>query len=197
MDCDSYENLKMLCQKRKSVREFEDKKIPDEVIEKIIQISTTSPFVSNKKKWDVIAITDKKIIKECSEVVRNRIRIMEKKVRSDLVEDFKSYSRNFYFFENAPVIFILTFRISHGLSILLPEPEIIEWERDNFVKSISCAGMLVLLAAESLELGTCYMTGPLIAEKEIAEILKIKSGRNIGAIIPAGYKKSPSTPPVL
>ncbi len=65
-----------------------------------------------------------------------------------------------------------------------------QWERDNFTKSISCVVMLVLLAAESLGLGACYMTGPLIAEKEIGKIINIKKGRNIGAIIPLGYPKS-------
>jgi nitroreductase len=189
MDNPIYENLRILCDNRKSVREFDEKKISDNLIEKIIEISKTSPFASNKRKWDVFPVTDKNTIKKCSECVQNRIKAMEHKVRSDFVEDFKSYTKNFLFFENAPVIFILTFRISPALSLLIPEPQIIEWERDNYLKSISCAAMLVLLASESLGLGACYMTGPLIAEKEIAEILKIKSGRNIGAIIPAGYKK--------
>jgi hypothetical protein len=31
------------------------------------------------------------------------------------------------------------------------------------------------------------MTGPLIAEKEIVKIIKIKNGHSIGAIIPIGY----------
>jgi hypothetical protein len=31
------------------------------------------------------------------------------------------------------------------------------------------------------------MTGPLIAENEISQIINLKKGRNIGAVIPIGY----------
>jgi nitroreductase len=65
--------------------------------------------------------------------------------------------------------------------------EISEWERDSYVKSISCVAMMILLVCESLGLGACYMTGPLIAENEISQIIKLKKGRNIGAIIPIGF----------
>ena len=47
--------------------------------------------------------------------------------------------------------------------------------------------MLVLLAAEALGLGACYMTGGLLAEHEILELITNKKDRKIGAIIPIGY----------
>jgi nitroreductase len=47
--------------------------------------------------------------------------------------------------------------------------------------------MLILLAAESLGLGACYMTGPLIAGEELAQITGLSAGQEIGAIIPIGY----------
>ena len=65
-----------------------------------------------------------------------------------------------------------------------------DWEKDNFVKSISCVAMLVLLAAESLGLGSCYMTGPLIAEKQIKEFLGIQENKVIGALLPIGFPKN-------
>jgi nitroreductase len=68
------------------------------------------------------------------------------------------------------------------------QQDILQWERDNYTKSISCVAMMVLLAAESLGLGACYMTGPLIAQNQIMEIAKTKPGREIGALIPIGYK---------
>ena len=50
--------------------------------------------------------------------------------------------------------------------------------------------MLVLLAAESLGLGSCYMTGPLIAEKQIKEFLGIQENKVIGALLPIGFPKN-------
>jgi nitroreductase len=70
-----------------------------------------------------------------------------------------------------------------------PDESISLWERDNFTKSISCVALLIILAAESLGLASCYITGALIAEEELGRIFNIKTGRNIGAVIPVGLKK--------
>lgn len=66
--------------------------------------------------------------------------------------------------------------------------EIAVWERDNLTKSLSCVSMMILLAAESLGLGSCCMTGPLLAAEEIATFTGIPSGSILGAIIPVGHK---------
>jgi nitroreductase len=113
------------------------------------------------------------------------------KVREDLREGFSQYAAHFTEFGTAPALIIPTFRISPGLSVMLNDPKenFVRWERDNYVKSISCVAMLVLLAVESLGLVGCYMTGPLLAEKEIGDMINIKKGRNIGAMIPIGYRQ--------
>ena len=187
----SYESLKKICEHRKSVRKFKGKDVAAEDIEKIKTIAYTSPYASNRKNWELVTITDKKQIQKIAGLVRKRISGLRTKVREDFRENFSQYAAHFMTFENAPVLIIPTFRISTGLSAMLPHPEesIFLWERDNYVKSISCVTMLVLLAAESLGLAGCYMTGPLLAEKEIEAIINMKKGRSIGAIIPIGYSE--------
>ncbi|UCE21744.1 MAG: nitroreductase family protein [Candidatus Aminicenantes bacterium] len=184
-----YESLKTICERRKSVRKFTGKDVAVEDIEKIKNIAYTSPYASNRKNWELVTITDKKQIQKIADLVRKKIAGLKTKVREDFQKDFSQYAAHFMTFEKAPVLIIPTFRISTALSTMLPHPEerVSLWERDNYVKSISCVAMLVLLAAESLGLVGCYMTGPLLAEKEIGELIQIKRGRNIGAIIPIGY----------
>jgi nitroreductase len=101
------------------------------------------------------------------------------------------YARNFAAFRTAPALFIPVFKVQHSLSLMLGEgsDEITRWERDNYVKSIAGVNMLILLASESMGLGACCMTGPLLAETEIARFLGVKRGFEIGAIIPVGYAK--------
>jgi nitroreductase len=185
----SYESLKTICERRRSIRKFTGKNVAADDIEKIKTIAYTSPYASNRKNWELVTISDKKQIRKIADLVRKRIAGLKAKVRKDFREDFSRYAAHFMTFENAPVLIIPTFRISIGLSAMLPHPEesVSLWERDNYVKSISCVTMLVLLATESLGLTGCYMTGPLLAEKEIGEMINIKRGRNIGAIIPIGY----------
>ncbi len=188
---DPYSDFKTLCERRKSIRDFADNPVSTEDIEKIKQIAYTSPYASGRKNWDVIVIHDKATIQKIAEVVRSCSEGLKEKLREDLMEHYAAYAENFTLFEKAPVLFIPTFRIAPGLSYLLKEPDstILQWERDSYVKSISCVAMLILLAAESLGLGGCYMTAPLVAEGKIKEVIPIKKGRDIGAIIPVGYPK--------
>ncbi len=184
-----YNCLKLLCERRKSVRNFEDLEVPREDIEKILRIAYTSPYTSGKKNWDLVVVQDREKIKKIAQLVRERTVELKNRVREDFGESFIQYAGSFTVFERAPVLLVPAFKITPALSVMLTEPdeEIAQWERDNYVKSISCVAMLVLLSAESLGLGGCYMTGPLIAEDKIAGLIGIKKGRKIGAIIPIGY----------
>jgi nitroreductase len=184
-----YEELKTICENRKSVRNFAPKDVDTEDIERIKAIALTSPYASDRKNWELVVVTDKEKIQEMAETVRTKIDELNTKVREDLQDHFSQYATSFSAFESAPVLIIPTYRIAAGISTMISDcpEEVSLWERDNYVKSISCVSMLVLLAAESLGLAGCYMTGPILAENEIGEMIDIKPGRNIGAVIPIGY----------
>lgn len=186
-----YEILKNICQRRKSNRKFFNREISKDDIDKIIAVAESSPYASGLKNWDIQVITDVDMIKQIAHGVREKVKDWEPEIRDDFREHFVNYARNFTFFEDAPVLFILNFRVSPVMAHMFGsniKNDILTWERDNFTKSISCVAMLILLAAESLGLGACYMTGPLIAQDKIKPLLKTKPGREIGALIPVGYK---------
>ena len=186
-----YEGLRELCSQRKSVRAFEDKPVPRDLIEKIKDLASTSPYVSGRTNWDILVVTDPDIIRRMAETVREACSDVKKRMRDEFIEVFEQYSENFTFFYHAQVLFVPLFRVAPTFSCMITDPdaEMLQWERDGFVKSISCVAFLIHLAAQSLGLGSCYMTGPLIAEDELREILHVKPGKNIGAIIPVGYPK--------
>jgi nitroreductase len=193
MSTNNYDILKSICENRKSTRSFADKEVPKEDIQKIIDIAKTSPYASGLTNWEIEVITTPEMITKLSVCVKQKATELTSLIRDDVKEHFLTYSKSFSFFENAPVLFILTFRISPiimGMMGNKADASLLQWERDNFTKSISCAAMLVLLAAESLGLGACYMTGPLITQNAIMKLAGSKPGREIGAIIPIGYKKN-------
>ena len=191
MENKSYQALKSICEKRKSVRLFSDKPVPKDFIEKIKKIAYTSPFASGKKNWEIVVVENKESIQSIVQIIKKQSYEIEKKIREDFREGYGEYAKSFTAFETAPILFIPTFRVPYALSLMFDEEDkfISEWERDNYVKSISCVAMHVILAAESLGLGSCYMTGPLIAEEQIIEFAGINKGKRIGAIIPIGYPK--------
>jgi nitroreductase len=186
-----YDILKQIAFSRKSTRMYSDRAVLDESIKKILDIAYTSPFASGRKRWDILVVDDKETIKNIAEATRTWIKEQAEQVREDFRDDFLQYAQNFTFFEQAPVLFIPIFRPARAIACMFDDKDgkIAEWERDSYTKSISAVATLILLAAESLDIKTCYMTGPLIAEERIMPLLNMKPGMSIGAIIPAGYEK--------
>jgi nitroreductase len=164
--------------------------VPAELIEKIRKAASTSPFASGKKNWELIVVTDPEILGRMAGAVEARVAEIGERIRPDMKGHLVSYAKNFTFFAQAPAVFVPTFRAARSLSLMLPGPDdgIAQWERDTYVKSISCVATLVLLAAESLGLGACYVTGALVAEKELGRLLRLPPERSIGALLPVGYK---------
>ncbi len=186
----AYEALLALCQRRRSVRKFRPDPVPEETVERILEIARTSPYASGKKNWSVKIVRDAGVLEAMAAAVRSRIALLLSRVRSEFREGFGAYAQNFVAFSSAPLVLVPVFRVSPALSLALgaPDPDIAVWERDAYVESIACVTMLVLLAAESLGLGACYMTGPLIAREELGRIVGVPHGWEIGAIVPVGFK---------
>jgi len=184
-----YDSLKTICTRRRSIRRFSEKPLSIEQIAAIREVAGTAPYASGKKNWDLLVVTDRNVIRELAGTVQLRSSNLGKQVRDDFRGMFLEYAEHFTAFETAPALFIPVYKVQHSLSLMLDEvnEEIIQWERDNFVKSISCVAMLVLLAAESLGLGGCYMTGPIIAGQDLSKQLPLRKGYEIAAIIPVGY----------
>ena len=185
-----YENLLKICEARKSCRAFDKEPVSADLIEKIRTAALTSPYASGRKNWRIPVMADGELLRKSAEVVERRVRELREKVRPDMQDAFASYARNFSFFSSAPVVFAPIFRVAPSLSLMVPaDPGLLQFERDNYLKSISCVAMLILLAAESVGLGGCYVTGALIAEKELGDLIGIPPGWSIGALIPVGHKR--------
>lgn len=186
---DPYLALEALCKARHSTRRFLDKPVSDELVAKILEIARTSPFAGGSKSWEVLVIRDRARIEETARAVRARVATLHASIRPAFQEAFLEYAKNFSSFESAPVLMLPVVRVIPTLTLMLPEPTdgVVRMESENYVKSISCVAMLILLAAESLGLASCFTTGPLLAEEEIATIVAVKPGRRIGALIPIGY----------
>ncbi|MBU1107977.1 MAG: nitroreductase family protein [Candidatus Riflebacteria bacterium] len=191
MDCDfaSYEALKSIAQARKSCRTFSSRPLDDDILQKVLDVAMLSPYASGRKNWTVRIIKDGETILNAAELVQAHCKVLSADVREDMRDSFEAYAENFVAFKTAPVLLVTEFRVMPALSLMLGgSEEVGRWERENFIKSISCVSMLILLAAESLNLGACCMTGPLLAHDGLARLFKIKESREIGAIIALGYK---------
>lgn len=184
-----YNELLSLCKARRSCRKFLPDPVESADVEKILQIAATSPFASGRKNWEILVVDDSGVRDAMVQAVSEQTELMASEMDSELSAIFTQYARSFQFFRDAPLLFVPVFRVAPTMKALLRDqvtPEILQWERDNAVQSISCVAMLLLLAAQSLGLGACYMTGPLLAHNRLANVLRLPPERRIGAVIPVG-----------
>lgn len=191
MDCNftQYEALKNIAQARKSCRAFSTKPLPEDLVQKVLDVAMLSPYASGRKNWAVRTISDRAAIADAADLVQAHCETLSTDVREDMRAAFNDYAANFVAFKTAPVLLVTEFRVKPALSLMTGgNQEIVRWERENFIKSISCVSMLILLAAESLQLGACCMTGPLLAHDGLARLFKVRESREIGALIALGYK---------
>jgi len=184
-----FEALYQICSARNSCRRFSSELIPEEQIENILKLGYTAPFASGRKNWEILVVRDQETIARMVQTVSENVDRLSGQMNEDVAAVFRQYARNFYFFREAPVLFVPVYRTVPTFKALARDhftPDLQLWERDNLVKSVSCVAMLILLAAQSQGLGSCYMTGPLMAQPDLADVLQLPKDRQIGALIPVG-----------
>ena len=56
--------------KRRSIRQFEDKKIPRETLERILDAGLKATSSNHQRRWELVALTEKSIILELAQLIR-------------------------------------------------------------------------------------------------------------------------------
>lgn len=190
---DLYPPLLLLAEQRRSCRRFDaDRPVSDEQVERILAVARRAPFASGRSGWKVAVVRDRETVAALAAQVRESAEALAAGMEGDAVPFWRRYAENFTFFESAPLLLVPYCRETSTMKSILREQatdDILSWEHDNLTKSLSCVAMMILLAAESLGLGACYMTGPLLAGKELNGILGLREFFLPGAIIPVGHKR--------
>lgn len=157
---------------RRSIRQYKDQAVPRELLEKIVECGINAPNGMNKQPWQVRVVTNSKYIADVTALyVKQNPRAAEDK-------SFKNM------FRNAPaVIFIASPKDGSG--------------------QIDCGlmGGNMVLAAQSLGLGTCCLGGPVAFLKSEAaapflEQLNLPADYQLLYAIGVGYPdESPAAKP--
>lgn len=56
--------------KRRSIRQFEDREIPRDVLERILDAGLKAPSSSHQRRWELVTLTDKKLILDLAKFIR-------------------------------------------------------------------------------------------------------------------------------
>jgi len=173
-----------LLEKRRSIRNFEDKPVPIELIKAIIQDSIKAPNASNKQAWNFIIITNADYMKKLSDISRQGfIDSVKRNPDSPLKEYAKGLEnrKEVSFFFNAPCLVYIT------------GPTNVSTIRED----VGILAAYFMLSATNKGLGTCWIgMGGGVRDKAVLKEMGLPEGHHLIAPIIIGYPKEGKIPPM-
>ncbi len=181
-------------QGRTSIRRFKPAPVPDADIEKILDAGRFAPSANNTQPWSFIIVKDRQVLGNMAQAVRTMIDRMIPYAENEKQSNrLAAYKINYYtFFENAPaVIVVLMGEYDAGTDRLLRK---MGYSEDGVrrlrpfpgLQSVSAAIENMLLAIHALGYGSCWMTGPLVAQEAFEALLGYGKNRSAIALLPVG-----------
>ncbi len=179
---------------RTSIRRFKDRPVPDGDIRKIIDAGRLAPSANNTQPWSFLVIKDKALLAAMARAVREQVDRMVPYAEDDRqAQRLTAYKGTYYtFFEKAPVV-IAVFMEGYdaGTDKLLAR---MGYSADDIrrlrplpgLQSVAAAIEHMLLACHALGYGSCWMTGPLVAQEAFEKLLGYGKEKFIAALLPVG-----------
>ncbi len=188
------ESLFHLLRERRSVRKFEDRAVPREVLEKVLDAAVLAPSASNKQPWRFFVLEDRDALRALAAEVRAEKERIGTHIAEDFAPSFLAYGDYFTRFEDAPLVIAPAARPLAVLSNLVADTlddetkrTISRMEVESGLIGTSLAVGNILLAAHALGLGASAMTGPMIARAAVSRAFGIPDGWSVVALVALGY----------
>ena len=129
---------------RHSTRKFKEEPVPQEVLDKVIEAGRQAPSGKHKNQSRFIVIRKKEVLQELIALVQQEFAKMEVTPEND--DNFGGASRaakkgGYAFMYNAPILIVVANKRDYG----------------NKYADVSCAMQNMMLAANALDLGSCWI----------------------------------------
>jgi len=162
-------NVLDIIRKRQSVRKFLPDPVEDDQINTIIEAARLAPSSTNSQPWHFVVVKDKEMIKELTYAVPFGVTLINK------------------FMEHAPLVIVGCVKtgIIQKLTGL--------FGRYNYIIDVSIAMEHMVLVAEELGLGTCWIGW--FDEKKAKKLIKTPVGSHIVAMLALGHPAPGGTHP--
>lgn len=201
-DLPSFDSLINLFQTRRSRRYFNDKSVPKELIEKILNIAARySPTGHNQENVYFTIVQDRELLKklsdECTNQVKNLVEKFEDPQGRESLKKVFSPSLMKRIEAVIPSFKRALKMIKQGKDVWRRDAEliIIHSPKDalTLIENCSLAASHIMLAAETLGLGTCSLgniTYFFNLYRSVAKIVKLPLKHVTGYILAIGYSKA-------
>lgn len=153
-----YDDLLKLVRKRRSIRRFKPDPVPDEYIDKIIEVARWAPSSLNQQPWEFVVVRElelrQKILQYCSDYMKFAVKMNNPQISQSPPAQGPSGGQGN---RNVAPVFILLFGDTR---VKEAEPRDLRWLKptiqDIFTSSLANAYMYMHLAATSLGLASAW-----------------------------------------
>jgi len=202
-----YQDLFELIRTRRSIRKFQDKPVPEDLLLKALELATWAPNGGNYQPWRFLVITDKSIIHKMGDEVKSKTILMGAWPEAEKFgEMVQRWQKNSDFFRGAPVcIAVLMGKyLSMADQILKARGEKDPLAQEmrssrqlgnSTLQSVAAAISYLSIALHLFGLGSTWVAGIQVAKKEIERLLNVEPEWDLVDLIPLGYPAESPTPP--
>lgn len=180
-----------LMHKRRTVRHFSNRDIPDDIIDKLIMTASTAPSGAHKQPWNFCVVRDKELkrrIRQAAE--KEEYESYNNRMPQEWKDDLEVLGTDWEkpFLEIAPVL-IVVFKRSYEV--------IDERKRNNYYVSESVGLACGFLLAAIHNAGLVALTHTPSPMNFLSQILERPSNEKPFLLIPVGYAAEDCTVPKL
>lgn len=195
-------DLAQLIKARRSIRRWQDKNVPEELLVQAVELATWAPNAGNQQSWRFHIIVDRNTIKAIASAMQNSIDQMASWPEADAFrEEINRWQKTSCFFRDAPAAITISAGQYQSLAdkiLSLREKSdtqatvVRNWRAfvSSRVQTAASAAAYLCLILHQMGLGAVWMTGISQIKGEIEKILRVPAGWDVVAFIPVGYPGS-------
>jgi nitroreductase len=163
--------METICNRR-SIRRYQEKDIPDEVLHKVLEAARWAPSWANTQAWEFVVVKNRSIKEKIQATVNNR-------------------NPSYLALVNAPVLLVVCGQLKKSgyYNDQYPTKFGSEW----FMYDLGLATQNLCLAAHDSGLGTVIVG--LFDHDRVGEVINLPANHEVLVLIPLGYPDQDPKPP--
>lgn len=183
------QDFHQLAHARKSIRQFEDRAVPLELVRRVLATACRAPSAHNRQPWRFVVLTDRAVRAQLVEA-------MSAQFRADLEADGLPPETVDSLVERGrrrlldPPLAILLCLTTEDMDVY-PDDKRRTAERMMAVQSTALAGGHLLLAAQAEGLGACWVCAPLFVPDLVRRELDLPPAWEAQGVLIMGYPAEP------
>ena len=170
---------------RRSIRRYQQKSVPQELVDKLLTAAIWAPSAHNRQPWRFVVISALEKKSQLAQAMGDRLKkdLTQDGVETNVIEN--DVSRSYRRITAAPLLVLVCSSMEDMDSYPDERRQINEWT--VAVQSTAMAGQNLLLAAHALGLGACWMCAPLFCPEVVQEVLELPVNWEPQGLVTIGY----------